>query len=139
MRFELIFLALALSAGPFHAAAAEPDLPLDLTTVDDGRATIHQLYASYATLLQKGWELDGYTRFEEQIEEGIVGPVADSSIDELMSAKEIIVEGAPQAGPAARTVLAFETPAGEIPLAQRVRAHETLLRRMILMITDAAD
>ena len=321
MRFELIFLALALSAGPFHAAAAEPDLPVDLTTVDDGRATIHQLYASYATLLQKGWELDvvahsqpagterlipmvafrspvsgpatwiisgihgeeaagpnaiaaviddiaklgehrpvvliplsnphgyvrnwrylnspvwsedidaqsvgdashllpdpenslraraaaassaeadaitryiletigaypplisidlheddkiregyvysqgvqgadeplaaeavrvlrenaipikldGYTRFEERIEEGIVGPVADSSIDELMSAKEIIVEGAPQAGPAARIVLVFETPAGELPLAQRVRALEALLRRMILLIPDAAN
>ena len=81
---------------------------------------------------------DGYTRFEEQIEEGIIGPVADSSIVELMSAKEIIVEGAPQAGPAARTVLVFETPAGEIPLAQRVRAHAALLRRMILLIPDAA-
>ena len=84
-------------------------------------------------------KLDGYTRFEEQIEEGIIGPVADSSIDELMSAKEIIVEGALQAGPAARTVLVFETPAGELALARRVRAHEALLRRMILLIPDGAN
>jgi len=321
MKFDLIILVLTLNAGPFHAAAGELNLPPDLATVHDGRATIHQLYASYATLLQKGWKLDvitqsqpagterripivafrspvsgpatwiisgvhgeeaagpnaiaaaigdiaqlgecrpvvliplsnphgyvrnwrylnspiwsddidaqsvgdsshllpepensrraraavasspeadaitryiletiaaypplisidlheddkiregyiysqgaqgadeplaaeavrvlrenaipikldGYTRFEEQIEEGIIGPVTDSSIDELMSAEKIIVEGAPQAGPAARTVLVFETPAGELPLAQRVRAHEALLRRMILLITDAAD
>ena len=58
MRFDLIFLALALSAGPFHAAAAELNLPVDLATVHDGRATIHQLYASYATLVQNGWKLD---------------------------------------------------------------------------------
>lgn len=84
-------------------------------------------------------KLDGHTRFDEEIADGIIGPVVDSSIDELMSAKEIIVDGKPQSGPAARTVLVFETPAGELPLDQRIKAHEALLRRMILLISDAED
>lgn len=80
-------------------------------------------------------KLDGHTRFDEEIEEGIIGPVTDSSIDELMSAKDIIVDGEPHAGPSALIVLVFETPAGNLPLAQRIGAHEALLRRLILAIT----
>jgi hypothetical protein len=81
-------------------------------------------------------KFEGNTRFDEKIVDGIIGPVIDSSIDELMSAKEIIVDGAVRAGPAARTVLVFETPASELPLAQRTKAHDALLRRMILLISD---
>jgi hypothetical protein len=82
-------------------------------------------------------KLDGYTRFDEKIEAGIIGPVTDSSIDELMSAKEIIVDGVRHSGPAADTVLVFETPAGNLPLSQRTRAHEALLQRIILLVSGA--
>lgn len=82
-------------------------------------------------------KLDGFTRFDEKIIDGIIGPVTDSSIDELMSAKQIIDNGALQVGPAAPTVLVFETPAASLSLARRISAHEALLRRMIDMLADA--
>jgi hypothetical protein len=70
----------------------------------------------------------GTTRFDEPIARGIVGPVSDSSIDELMSAREVIVDGARLPGPGARTVLVLETPAAALPLAQRVAAQAALLQ-----------
>lgn len=75
-------------------------------------------------------QLEGRTRFGEEISGGIIGPVADSSIDELLSAPVVIVGGNPRPGPAARTVLVFETPAAELGLEQRVKAHAALLRRL---------
>ena len=78
--------------------------------------------------------MSGQTRFNEDIINGIIGPVTDSSIDELMSSKTIIVDGQPEPGPAAKTVLVFETPAGNLTLAQRVNAHVALLRRLTLLI-----
>lgn len=78
--------------------------------------------------------MDGATRFDEAIAGGIVGPVVDSSIDELMSAPTVIVDGRPAPGPAAPTVLVFETPAAALPLAQRVRAHAALLRRLTTFV-----
>jgi hypothetical protein len=72
-------------------------------------------------------KMSGKTRFDEQIENGIIGPVSDSSIDELMSAETVIVEGRPVPGPAAHTVLVFETPASEFSLQARVDAHKALL------------
>lgn len=79
---------------------------------------------------------DGTTRFDEPIEQGIVGPVADSSIDELMSALEIVVDGETRPGPAARSVLVFETPARELPLERRSNAHKALLWRMLQLISE---
>ncbi len=76
-------------------------------------------------------KMDGVTRFDEPIESGIIGPVADSSIDELMSAEEIILDGQVQPGPVADTVLVFETPAAAIPLSQRVQAHAALLQAIV--------
>ena len=73
-------------------------------------------------------KMDGNTRFDEPVARGIVGPVADSSIDELMSARQVVVEAAPRPGPAADTVLVLETPAATLPLAQRVAAQAALLR-----------
>ena len=75
-------------------------------------------------------QLDGQTRFGETIVGGLIGPVTDSSIDELMSATKILIDGRAQAGPAARTVLVFETPAKDLPLDRRVAAHLALLRRL---------
>jgi len=70
---------------------------------------------------------DGETRFGEPVERGIVGPVTDSSIDELMSAKQVVVDGAARPGPGAETVLVLETPAAALPLAQRIAAQAALL------------
>lgn len=79
-------------------------------------------------------KMGGLTRFDEPITNGIIGPVVDSSIDELMSSATVIVGGQPAPGPAAATVLVFETPAAALPLPQRVRAHAALLRRLQTLI-----
>jgi hypothetical protein len=47
-------------------------------------------------------KMSGKTRFDEPVERGIIGPVTDSSIDELMSARGVVVGGAPRPGPAPR-------------------------------------
>ena len=56
-------------------------------------------------------KMAGKTRFDEPVEGGIIGPVTDSSIDELMSAHSVVTGGSTRPGPAARTVLVLETPA----------------------------
>ena len=76
----------------------------------------------------------GKTRFGEEIVSGIIGPVNDSSIDELIGAEDILIDGQLRAGPAARTVLVFETPAKDMTLAQRKAAHLALLRRLAMLI-----
>jgi len=80
-------------------------------------------------------EMNGRTRFDEEIVNGVIGPVTDSSIDELMSSRWIIVDGKVQAGPGARTVLVFETPAKNTTLNQRIEAHKALIRSQ-LAVTD---
>ncbi|MDP9198970.1 MAG: hypothetical protein M3O07_07125, partial [Pseudomonadota bacterium] len=75
-------------------------------------------------------KMEGTTRFDETIAGGIIGPVADSSIDELMSSTIIVVDDQTVVGPAASTVLVFETPAAALPLSQRVRAHVALIRQL---------
>lgn len=77
-----------------------------------------------------GIKMDGQTRFEEDIVDGIIGPVTDSSVDELMSAARIWQNEAEIDGPAAHTVLVFETPAAHISIEQRVQAHAGLLERL---------
>jgi hypothetical protein len=86
--------------------------------------------AAVRTLQQNGIPLvmSGKTRFGEVIDNAIIGPVIDGSIDELMSAGSIVVDGRVQAGPEAGTVLVFETPASQIGLQQRIKAHAALLR-----------
>jgi hypothetical protein len=73
-------------------------------------------------------KVNGKTRFGEPVERGIVGPVSDSSIDELMGARQVVVDGATRPGPGADTVLVLETPAAALPLAQRVAAQAALLQ-----------
>lgn len=75
-------------------------------------------------------KMDGQTRFDEPISGGIIGPVTDSSIDELMSAATVIVDGEPRTGPGARTVLVFETPARSVSFEQRKQAHLALIIRL---------
>ncbi len=84
-------------------------------------------------------QMDGRTRFDEPIARGIIGPVTDGSIDELMGAREVIVEGERRPGPGAHTVLVLETPAAALPLAQRVAAHAALLGRLAARLPAAPD
>ena len=84
-------------------------------------------------------KMDGATRFDEPIAGGIIGPVTDSSIDELMSARQIVAGGELRAGPGARTVLVLETPAAALPLAQRVAAHAALLRLLATHLITVPD
>lgn len=82
---------------------------------------------------------NGETRFGEQVVEGIVGPVIDSSIDELISSKEVVADGRVQPGPAARTVLVFETPAAALTLERRIDAHAALIRRLLTLIASTGN
>jgi hypothetical protein len=86
--------------------------------------------AAVRTLKDTGIQLrmSGETRFGEAINDGIIGPVIDGSIDELMSAGSIIVAGQPRPGPEAHTVLVFETPASQVTLQKRIDAHVALLK-----------
>jgi hypothetical protein len=81
----------------------------------------------------------GETRFGEPISGGIIGPVVDGSVDELMSAGTIIVEGRTGPGPQAGTVLVFETPADRVSLQQRIDAHAALLKKLAELLTAPTD
>jgi len=83
-----------------------------------------------------GVMMSGQTRFGEDIAGGIIGPVTDSSIDELISARHLVVGGQPVSGPGAETVLVFETPADNLSLAQRVNAHADLIRQLAKRIGE---
>lgn len=84
-------------------------------------------------------KMSGKTRFDEPVERGIIGPVTDSSIDELMSARAVVVGGMPKPGPAATTVLVLETPAAALPLEKRVAAHAALLRLLSSYLVTQPD
>jgi len=78
--------------------------------------------------------LDGKTRFGEPVVDGVVSkddagrPIRDGSIDELLSAATVFVDGAPRAGPAGRTVIVVETPTfGGTRLADRVAAQKAVV------------
>lgn len=71
------------------------------------------------------WE--GKTRFGEDIINGMVGPQEDGSIDELISAKKILVNGTIVSGPGAEKVFVLETPDADIPLEKRVKAYKAVI------------
>jgi len=83
-------------------------------------------------------KMSGETRFGEPVAGGIIGPIIDGSIDEFMTSSEVLVEGHRQPGPAARTVLVFETPAAALPLERRIDAHAALIRRLADRIAASA-
>jgi hypothetical protein len=80
---------------------------------------------------------DGRTRFGEPIVDGVVsrddrgGPIRDGSIDELLSAREVFVDGRRLPGPSAPTVIVVETPAyAGSRLGSRVDAHAAVVRSL---------
>jgi hypothetical protein len=84
-------------------------------------------------------KMGGTTRFDELIDRGVIGPVTDSSIDELMSARQVVVGGGLRPGPGAETVLVLETPAAALPLGKRVDAHAALLRSLVTRLLASGD
>ena len=71
------------------------------------------------------WE--GKTRFGEDIIDGKIGQQRDGSIDELISATKIIVDGKIVSGPGAKKVFVIETPDANIPLEKRVKAYKAVI------------
>lgn len=79
----------------------------------------------------------GRTRFDEPIVNGVISrddkgqPIRDGSIDELLAATEIFVDGRKVAGPSARTVIVVETPAfAGSRLDLRVAAQGAVIQRV---------
>jgi hypothetical protein len=79
----------------------------------------------------------GRTRFDEPIVSGVIsrddkgGPIRDGSIDELLAATEVFVNGVKATGPAAPTVIVVETPAfAGSKFALRVAAQGQVVRRV---------
>ncbi len=77
----------------------------------------------------------GQTRFGETIVDGVIsrddkgGPIRDGSIDELLAATQVFVDGRKVRGPSAHTVIVVETPAfAGARLEQRVAAQGSVLR-----------
>jgi len=78
----------------------------------------------------------GKTRFGEPIVNGVISrddkgqPIRDGSIDELLSATEIFVDGQKSRGPAGQTVIVVETPAfAGSRFEQRVAAQGAVVKR----------
>jgi hypothetical protein len=71
--------------------------------------------------------MEGTTRFGEAVRNGVVSNVNDGSIDELLSAPTVVVNGSPQKGPYGGSILVLETSSMHTPLAARIRVHATVL------------
>jgi len=82
-----------------------------------------------AVLLKNGQSLQmkGKSPYGEIIN-GIVSNAVDDSIDELLSAKKIILQGKVVKGPSAERVVTIETSTVGVPLEKRVKAHSEILR-----------
>lgn len=68
------------------------------------------------------------TRFNELIINGIVERPKDSSIDELISSKKIIINNKKTKGPSAKSAIVIETNTPGIPLKKRVNTHSKILK-----------
>lgn len=81
--------------------------------------------------------LSGKTRFDETIANGIIGPNGvgqlfnDGSIDELLAAPQVIVDGLRRGGPGAPVAIVIETPAPSgWPLGKRVAGHRAVITQL---------
>jgi hypothetical protein len=81
----------------------------------------------------------GRTSFKEKIIKGIVSDVGDGSIEELLAAEKIIVDGKIRKGPDAKSVVVIETKTVDVPLKKRVKAHSYILRSSKNVYTLAKD
>lgn len=83
-----------------------------------------------AELERKGFPIakSGQTRFNERIVGGMIDPVRDGSVDELLAAAHIVCDGTLVPGPAGRSVLVVETGSKGMALPTRVAGHGHVLR-----------
>ena len=88
----------------------------------------------------------GKTRFGEPVVKGVISrddagaPIRDGSIDELLAATEVFVDGRKRAGPAARTVIVVETPAFEgSRFDLRVAAQGAVVQRLPVLWQLSSD
>ena len=82
-----------------------------------------------AILRTKGFKLrmKGETQFGEKIINGIIEKIHDSSIDELLASRCIIVNGKPKRKLTAKSVISMETNTKNIPIEHRIKAHTEIL------------
>lgn len=71
---------------------------------------------------------NGQTRFGEKIENGIVINTNDGSVDELMSAELIFLDGFIKDGPSSPHAIVVETPIINTGLEKRIAAHEAVIK-----------
>ncbi|MFZ5392492.1 MAG: hypothetical protein ACOZAR_04880 [Patescibacteria group bacterium] len=79
------------------------------------------------TLSHYPLHLSGKTRFDQIIDNGVIGKNPDGSIDELLAATTIFINKQTTSGPSAKSVIVVETSAQNQLLSQRQLAHELLL------------
>lgn len=72
--------------------------------------------------------LEGTTRSGERYERGMIAPVHDGSIDEMLAAERIMFRKKLQAGPAAESVIVIETNSCDVGLDERVNDQKKVLR-----------
>lgn len=73
----------------------------------------------------------GKTRFDEDVLNGIVLSAEDGSIDELLAAEKIVIDGKLEKGPAAKTTIVVETPVINVPLEKRIKAHKAIINNYL--------
>lgn len=83
-------------------------------------------------------QMQGKTRFNEEIRNGIVANISDGSIDELLAAKKIIDKGRVVKGPAAERVITIETSTVETALKKRIKVHSEILRSVETFLRQAS-
>lgn len=81
----------------------------------------------------------GKTSFGQKIIKGVVSNIEDGSIDELLSAEKIIVNGNLRKGPDAKSVVVIETTTLGIPLKKRLKAHSCILKSSKKVYSLAKD
>ena len=66
--------------------------------------------------------------FGENIKDGVIHGIHDGSIDELLSAEKIFINGKITKKPAAKTVIVVETPVKNTPIEKRVKTDELIIK-----------
>jgi len=75
-------------------------------------------------------QLTGQTSFDEIIVGGVISGVQDGSVDELIAAREILVDGARRPGPGGKSVVVVETSTMKAPISERLRVHDAVLKML---------
>jgi hypothetical protein len=65
-----------------------------------------------------------------KVQNGIIANVSDGSVDELLSAKRIFLNGKVAHGPSAQCAVVVETKALHVPLSKRVRVHAAIIKSL---------